>query len=82
MPLFTRANMYPLFTLYLRFHAVMNSYGMMEILNFIDFLVRPGIWSVDTCDDSIVLPSGSLDDMLFYILTEPIFVVALFAICE
>ena len=40
-----------------------------------------GIYSVAMCDDSIVLPSGSLDVMSFEIMTGPIVVVACFARC-
>ena len=38
------------------------------------FFVRPGSWSVSTCDESIVLPSGSLSVMFFDIITGEIFV--------
>ena len=43
------------------------------------FLVRPGSWSVSTCDESIVLPSGSLSVMFFEIITGDIVCVASFS---
>ena len=38
----------------------------------IDVIFSPGIWSVATCDDSIVLLSGSLEVILFEIMTGAI----------
>ena len=44
-------------------------------------MVSPDSWSVITCDESIVLPSGSLQVMFFDIITGDIVCVASFAIC-
>ena len=44
-------------------------------------LLRPGIWSVAMCEDSIVLPFGSLDIISFKIITRTIVVVACFSRC-
>ena len=43
------------------------------------FLVRPGSWSFSTCDESIVLPSGSLSVISFDIITGGIVCVVLFS---
>ena len=42
------------------------------------YFLRPGEWSVAICDDSIVLPSGSIS---FDIITGAIVVVAHFSRC-
>ena len=44
-------------------------------------LLRTDIWSVAICEDSIVLPYGSLSVILFDIITGAIVVVACFARC-
>ena len=44
-------------------------------------LILPCIWSVFICDDSIVLPSGSLSVMSFEIITRIIVVVDCFSWC-
>ena len=41
----------------------------------------PGRWNIAICDESIVLPSGSLSVMLFEIMTGAIVVVACFSRC-
>ena len=45
------------------------------------FFLRPGSWSVDICDDSIVLPSESLAVMSFEIVTGVIFLADYFYRC-
>ena len=47
-------------------------------MDFLSFLVRPGSWSDNTCDEYIVLPPDSLAVMLFYIITRTTFGVASF----
>ena len=44
-------------------------------------MFRPGSRSVNICDDSIVLPSGSLTVISFEIMTGAIVVVACFSRC-
>ena len=44
-------------------------------------MLRPGIWSVAICDDSIVIPSGILAVMSFEMMTGDIVVVDCFARC-
>ena len=51
------------------------------MLIYLSCLIRPDIWSVAICDDSIVIPSGSLAVMSFEIMTRKIVVVACFARC-
>ena len=43
--------------------------------------IRPGIWIVAMCEDSIILPYGSLAFISFGIITGAIVVVACFARC-
>ena len=52
----------------------MNGYVLIfgEMLNFLDFLVRPGICSVNMYDNSIVLPYSILAVLLFEIITGAI----------
>ena len=45
------------------------------------YLLSTGRWNVDICDDSIVLPYGSLDVMYFEIMTGAIVDVAWLDIC-
>ena len=54
-------------------------YGEMWI--YLVSLLIPGRWSVDMCEDSIVLPSDSLSIVSFDIITGAIVVVACFAGC-
>ena len=44
-------------------------------------LLKPGSWSVDICDNSIVIKYGSLDLMSFDIMTGAIFGVSCLDIC-
>ena len=48
---------------------------------YLDSLIRPGSWSVAICVESIVLPSGSLDLILFSIITGAIVSVDCFDRC-
>ena len=52
-------------------------YGKMWIC--LASLIRPGCWSVAMCDESIVLPSGSLAVMSFEIMTGSNVLVACFS---
>ena len=47
----------------------------------LDCLLRPDSWGVVMCEDSIVLPSGSLAVISFDIITGAMVVVACFARC-
>ena len=51
----------------------------VKMIICIAFLVRPGSWSVATCEKSILLPSGILQVVFFDIITGDIVCVALFA---
>ena len=44
-------------------------------------LLKPGSWNIAMCDDSIVLPSGSMDVMSFEIITGAFVLVAGFSRC-
>ena len=48
---------------------------------FLAFFLRPGIWSVDICDVSVLIPYGSLAVILFDIMTGSIVLVACFNRC-
>ena len=47
----------------------------------LDSLLRPGIWSVAICVDSIVLPSGGLAFISFSLITGTIVGVDFLAMC-
>ena len=50
-------------------------------MNLSSFFFRPGSWSTDTCDESIIIPYSSLAFMLFEIMTGSIVGVDSFARC-
>ena len=47
-------------------------------MDFLSYFLRPDSWSVVMCEDSIVLQSGSIAVILFYICIYSIVVVAYF----
>ena len=52
-----------------------------KICIYLYCLLRPSSWSVVVCEDSIVLPYGSLSVISFDIITGAIVVVACFGRC-